>query len=316
MKRLRKLADKFFNSTDLNQIGNGLSVSIDELLEMRKYVAYLRAYKNRFKTSDQAGDVKSAFKGRGIEMEEIRAYNLGDDVRDIDWRVTARKDSPYTKLYAEEKDREIYVLLDLSAHMVFGTRNELKSVAAAKIAAMLGWVSMENKDRFGCLLFDGVHNYFFKAQNHQRSMMAILKKIAGVSAAVLAPQRKDSETLSKALQLLQQNIKGQATVFVVSDFNNLSDAAKTQIAALGRKSRIYMINVFDVLEEIAPASGQYMAQNDGQSLVFDSDSKRFREEYKHYFSEKRSKIRDFSRKFACRYMEVRTDLPLYKQIKL
>ena len=124
-----------------------------------------------------AGDVKSAFKGRGMELEEIRSYAYGDDVRDIDWRVTARKEQPFTKLYAEERDREIYVLLDLSPQMVFGTRHELKSVAAAKIAALLGWMSLENKDRFGCVVYDGQENLFFKPQNNRANMMIMLKKI-------------------------------------------------------------------------------------------------------------------------------------------
>ena len=120
---------------------DGLSVSLEELLEQKKYVAYLRALKTKFATSKHAGDVKSAFKGRGVELEEIRAYTFGDDVRDIDWRVTARKDVPYTKLYAEEKDREIYIMLDLSSYMVFGTKKELKSVAASKIAGLISWLS-------------------------------------------------------------------------------------------------------------------------------------------------------------------------------
>ena len=122
-------------------------------MNMRHYLAYIKRKKRKQTFSCQAGDIKSAFKGRGMEFEEIRAYNLGDDVRDIDWRVTARKEIPYTKLYAEEKDHQIYVWLDLSAPMLFGSKKELKAVTASKIAALLGWLALENKDRFGCIIF-------------------------------------------------------------------------------------------------------------------------------------------------------------------
>lgn len=316
MNKLHKLVGKIFYNSDDENSDSALFVSVDDLISMRKYVAYLKAFKNRFQASNQAGDVKSAFKGRGIEMEEIRAYNYGDDVRDIDWRVTARKDNPYTKLYAEEKDREIYVLLDLSADMAFGTRHELKSVAAAKITAMLGWLALENKDRFGCVIFDGENNYVFKPQNHQAAMLAILKKISELSKSILENKDYRPANLGKSLQLFQQSLKNRATIFIVSGFEEFEEVLRPQLAALGHKARLYMVNVFDVLEEIAPLSGEYMVQDKNQSLIFDSDSLRFKEAYQEYFAIKREKIRDFCKKFACHYMEVRTDLPLYKQIKI
>lgn len=153
MKRLKNLAKIFSFKSEYDN--SGLFVTLEELLEQKRYVAYLRALTRRLATSDQTGDVKSAFKGRGVELEEIRSYTFGDDVRDIDWRVTARKDTPFTKLYAEEKDREIYLLLNLSPEMAFGTRKELKSAAAAKIAALLSWLVLENKDRLGCVILTG-----------------------------------------------------------------------------------------------------------------------------------------------------------------
>ena len=111
MKRLKHIT-RFFGRVAPELGGNGLFASLDELIEQRQYVAYLRQLGQSKTFSSMAGDVKSAFKGRGMELEEIRSYTYGDDVRDIDWRVTARKEQPFTKLYAEERDREIYALLD------------------------------------------------------------------------------------------------------------------------------------------------------------------------------------------------------------
>lgn len=315
MKRLKHITS-FFNPVPAENGGNGIFVSLDELIEQRQYVAYLRQLSQVKTLSNMAGDVKSAFKGRGMELEEIRSYAYGDDVRDIDWRVTARKEQPFTKLYAEERDREIYVLLDMSPHMVFGTRHELKSVAAAKIAALLGWMSLENKDRFGCLVYDGWENLLFKPQNNRANMMVLLKKISEISQKILHPQLAQDKSFENAVQLLQQSIKSQAVVFVISDFNDFDDKMKKSLAALSKKARVYALNVFDVLEEFPPKAGEYMAEDQGERLIFDTSSKYFQKEYRAYFKNKRRKINEFCRKFSIRYVEIRTDIPLHKQLKI
>lgn len=316
MKSVRQLARRWFGKTEQGSSGNGLFATLEELMEQRNYTAYLRNPQTRLATSAYAGDVKSAFKGRGIEMEEIRPYSFGDDVRDIDWRVTARKMQPYTKLFAEERDREVFVLLDLSPQMLFGTRNELKSVAAAKIAALLGWMSLENKDRFGCVIFDGRESYFFRPQNHRAGILAVLKKISETSRRVVEQQASESRSLAMPLQLLQKNVRHNAIVFVLSDFNGEKADLHKPLAALARKTNLYCVNIFDVLEELAPRNGEYMAEYGGQKLVFDSGNARFRQEYRRYFEEKRHDFRDFCHKFSCRCIEIRTDLPLYKQLQI
>lgn len=311
MGKLRKLTEKLFKPKTDKVLGNGLFVSLEELMEQRRYIPYLKKYQFNETVSNQAGDVKSAFKGRGMELEEIRGYAFGDDVRDIDWRVTARKQIPYTKLFAEEKDREIYVVLDLSAHMVFGTRVEFKSVTASKIAALFGWLSLENKDRFGCLIYDGKETYVFKPQNNRAQMLAILKKISEVSRNAL--KNPTFGSLAKPLQILQKTVKSRAAVFVISDFNEFDDVARKALAALTKKTQLYCINVFDILEENAPRPGEYMAAEGKERLVFDSKNKTFRNTYHSYFSDKREALKEFCRRFPCRYIQVRTDEgPFYK----
>ncbi len=312
MKRLKK----FFNLTKSMPRESGLWAGVEELLELRRKTTYLRALSSKMTYSSQSGEVKSAFKGRGVEMEEIRAYVPGDDVRDIDWRVTARKSNPYTKLYAEEKDREIYALLDLSPHMAFGTRNELKSVAAAKIAVLLGWLSLENKDRFGAVIFNGQENFLYKPQNRRPGMLTLVRKISDVTREILQRDFVQKTSFSKALQLLEMTIKNRATVFVVSDFADFDEETQKKLAVLAKKADVYVVNVFDVLEENAPKAGEYMVADGKKTLVFDSGSKSFVTEYKKYFAAKRLKVKDFCAKFGCRYMEVRTDIELYRQIKI
>ena len=303
MMKLATLAQKFFREETPQNGGGGLFVTVDELIAQRRYAYEWQLNRlNKF-TSEQAGDVKSVFKGRGMEFEEIRAYTFGDDVRDIDWRVTARKQLPYTKLYTEEKDREVYVILDLSSSMLFGTKKELKSVTAAKIAARIGWQCLKNKDRFGCVINDGQKSVLLKAQNSQANMMLIFQKISELSARVLHQPHKNEDGLKKSINLLQQAIKNRAIVLLISDFSDFSDDTKKVLAQLAKKADVTCVNIFDCLEKKAPIAGEYMVQNEGQKLVFSSASQSFQNEYSSYFTYKHQQVRDFCRQFHLHYLE-------------
>ena len=332
MQRFAKLAAGLFGRR--REPAGGLSASLEELMEQRKNLARLHQ-KSKLQPSDMAGEVRSAFKGRGIEMEEIREYTFGDDVRDIDWRVTARKKSPYTKVYAEEKDREIYVLLDLSPSMVFGTRKELKSVTASKAAALIGWMAQENRDRFGAVIYDGREIRTFKSRQNRAHLTAVLKKIAETGRKILSAPADEEEGggnlsgffpvcgqnppegggTARALQAMTKLIKSRAAVFVISDFYVFGEAEKKALAALAKKGQVFCINVFDLLEELAPKNGEYMVEQNGRSLVFDSRPPAFRREYQNHFAAKKTMLREFCRRFNCRYMEVRTDVDIFRQLK-
>jgi uncharacterized protein (DUF58 family) len=239
-----------------------------------------------------------------MEFEEIRSYTYGDDIRDIDWRVTARKQVPYTKLYAEEKDREVYVLLDFSPQMLFGTKKELKSVTAAKIAARIGWHCLENKDRFGCLLFSAGKPVLIKAQNSQANMMFIFQKIAWLSKRVIkSPNSTPLFPFEKALQLLLQSIKHRAIIFIISDFGTLSDETRSSLVLLSKKADITCVNVFDCLEQNPPISGEYMVQQGDKRLVFSSENDVYKKEYTRYFTDKRNKLKNFCRQLHLHYIE-------------
>ena len=165
------------------------------------------------------------------------------------------------------------------------------------------------------MIFDGQSQYIFKPRNHQGAIVAVFKKIAELSKAVLNIKGNGEDGLVKALKLLKKNVKGRAAVFVVSDFSRFDDDVKKSLAALAANTSVYLVNVFDVLEDTAPKAGEYMAEDNGKRVVFDSSSKLFQKEYRNYFAEKRQLVRDFSRRFSCRYMEVRTDTDLHKQLK-
>jgi len=298
-------------------LSNGLYAPLDILIEQRKHLPYIKQRHSTL-TSDQSGDIRSAFKGRGMEFEEVRLYGFGDDVRDIDWRVTARLGDTYTKVFSEEKDREVYVVLDLSPYMIFGTKNELKSVSASKLSALLGWQSIANKDRFGLLLYDGKNIRLFKPQNNQKSLMSILKNISQTSKDILDKSIKYDKIpdISEPLKYLQYNIKSRAMVFIISDFKNMTDNAYKSLVALTKKCKVYCINVYDYIEEVPPTNGEYIAQYGNEKLKFDTSPSVFKDTYFQYFAKKRKIIEEFCNRFGCQYIGIRTDKPLYKQLKI
>ena len=306
--KLKKISQKFFQNHEQSSAGNGLFVTVDDLVAERLLSLKWQINRLNRATSDQSGEIKSLFKGRGMEFEEIRAYAFGDDVRDIDWRVTARKQQPYTKLYAEEKDREVYVLLDMSASMVFGTKKELKSVTAAKIAARIGWQSLKHKDRFGCLLYGSNDTMLLKAQNTQANMMLIFKKIAEMSRNILTQaQNNDENSFKKAVALLQQSIRHRAIVFVISDFSAFSEDVRKSFMQLAKKADVTFIPVYDCLEVFPPLDGEYMVQQKHEQLIFSTEERSFDYAYRHYFACKHQEIKDFCRKFKLHYLEHKTD---------
>ena len=297
------------NEPDLS----GLVPTFNELTGVRKYVPYLKDFKFNA-SSNKAGDYKSSFKGRGMEFEEVRAYAFGDDIRDIDWRVTARKNQPYTKLYAEEKDRVVYVWLDLSLNMRFGTKKELKSVSAAKTAALLGWFALSNKDRFGLIVYDGNKTHVFEPKRDYDNLLLVLKKIEQIAKDTLYVTSESQDKL-KSLQLAAKRIGKRSILFLVSGLDLIeNNKLKHEISVLATHNDVCLVNVCDELEFQAPPQGEYLAQYEHKQQLIKNENSQYEAEYNRYFELKRKNVKDFCAKFNCRYREIKTSLPLYKQL--
>lgn len=314
MIKLNKITNLFKKNEALS--GNGLFASLPELMGMRRYVHVIGKSYDKKASSVDSGNIKSAFRGRGIEMEEIREYQFGDDIRDIDWRVTARMNTPYTKIYAEERNREIYVWLDLSSIMLFGSQIELKSVTAAKIAALLGWIALQNKDRYGCVIFDGKDSWLFKPKNDRAYIAAICKKISDISELVLNNPANDDEARAKSLKMLSRQSKKGGSIFIISSMMFWDNIYNNELAYLAKTNRLFLMNIYDNLERKAPLSGQYMAEFAGEKLVFDSSSKGYNKAYKEYFNDKNKEQHDWCKHFGCQMIDFTQNSSIISNLKI
>ncbi len=231
----------------------GVSVSLRELLALRGEARRLDLAPRGKILATRSGGHLSRFRGRGMEFDEARIYQPGDDPRNMDWRVTARAGRPHVKLFREERERPLWLLVDQGPSMRFGTRVALKSVIAAQAAALLAWAAVDRGDRVGGLIFDEQGRFEQKPAARTHGLLPLLQALAmgpGRGPAGLAD-------LSTAAELLVPLTRPGSLIFVLSDFAGLTAERAGWLARLGRASEVVLIHVQDPLEEQAPPPGLY-----------------------------------------------------------
>ena len=276
-------------STDSN-----VRVSVDDLIGLRRRVEALQLKRGQPSRSAITGAHRSRFRGRGMDYQESRHYQAGDDIRNMDWRITARAGRPHVKLYAEERERPVVALLDLSPSMFFGTRGAFKSVVAARIAALVGWATIANHDRIGALLFNGDHHELQPAGG-RRSVMRLIRALAaaGDPAAGLA-HTSEPGALSAALTRLRRVARPGSLVFLISDFYSLDEETGRHLGQLRRHSDIVACQVADPLELAPPPAGYYGITDGVRTGVLDTRSPKGRDGYEAYFARHQQSVRDLT----------------------
>jgi len=216
----------------------------------------------------QFGTNRSVFRGRGMEFDEARIYQPGDDVRSIDWRVTARTGKMHTKLFHEERERPVLILADLRASMRFGTRVQFKSVLAATIAAELAWVGIDGGDRVGgfILLPDGVKS--FPATRNTAAMLRLLKALSEGTKPEDVPDGESEELpLHTAVDRLRQVSRPGTLVFIVSDFADFDERTERAIKRLSLHAHVTNVLVYDQLDTMLPHGNQRISDGDHVTLL-------------------------------------------------
>ena len=195
-----------------------------------------------------AGQYHSAFKGRGMAFSEVREYQFGDDVRDIDWNVTARQQRPYIKVFEEEREMTVMLLVDVSASRNFGAVGELKKEMITEIAATLAFSTIQNNDKIGVIFFSDRIEKFIPPQKGKKHVLYIIRELIDFT-----PEHTGTE-LSQALRYLTNAIKKRCTVFFISDFITPEDFSNAMTIA-NRKHDVVAIQVYDKRETELPRAG-------------------------------------------------------------
>ena len=286
------------------------STSLDELVQLRAVAGALgrRRLKSR---APLDGAAVSRRLGRGLDFAEVRAYQPGDDVRMIDWRVTARSGKAHTKLFVEERERPVLLVVDARASMRFATRGMYKSVLAARLAAVLGWSAVAAHDRVGGFVLTDDWHAEVRPRSGRRGLMALFRAIDQGQRRAPADARGQ---LGDSLARLRHVAQPGSTVVVLSDFSNFDEAARTALGGLLHSLDLLAVQVSDPLERELPSDGRYALLAGGgeraRRSVLDVGGREQRERHAARFERRRRDVSEFFARGGHRHVEVSTDEPL------
>ena len=272
------------------------STSLDELVGLRDQAQALRRNTKKKSAAPATGPAVSRRLGRGLDFAEVREYQAGDDVRMIDWKVTARTGNTHTKLFVEELERPVMLVLDNRSHMRFGTQGMFKSVMAARLAALLGWTANFNQDRVGGFVFTDTWHSEIRPQSGRRGLMNFFRGI--IDAQSHSPSG-DGGQFSDTLSRLRTVVHGGSTVIILSDFVGFDEKAKLAMGNLLQRLDILAVHIVDPIECELPESGRYAikgTQAQGDQLLSIDTSRRAQAQ--HYFQDQMSHQKSVSEFFS------------------
>lgn len=224
-----------------------------------------------------AGEYHSAFKGRGMTFSEVREYQYGDDIRNIDWNVTARHNRPYVKIFEEERELTVMLMIDVSASRNFGTISKLKKNQITEIAAVLAFSAIQNNDKIGVIFFSDKIEKFIPPKKGRTHILHIIRELID-----FYPEDKQTD-IEQALEYMTNSIKKRCTCFVISDFIDEHDFAHA-LAIANRKHDVVALRVYDPREnQLPPVGMMYLRDAEtGEQMWVDTSDKKVREAYEKY----------------------------------
>jgi uncharacterized protein (DUF58 family) len=264
----------------------------------------------------QGGAYLSAFKGRGMEFDESRIYQAGDDIRNMDWRVTARTNTPHTKVFREERERPVLLWLDLSKSMMFATRKKFKSVIACEVASLIAWSAAKNNDRIGGLIFSEDEHVEIKPRRGKTAVLDFIGRCskhrswqAGQTAAQSAPDK------AAAISRLRKVTHPGSLIFMISDFRDMDKKAFAHIENISRNNDIIMIKITDPIEIDLPASGSYKLTDGINELQIQTSSKQTRESYRQRYQQHYEQLEKFCRQHRIHLINISTIDDVLEKLK-
>jgi len=268
----------------------------------------LRLPKARSIARPQTGSHRSRFRGRGMEFSEVRAYQPGDDVRSIDWRVTARRQKPHTKLFNEERERPVFILCDQSRSQFFGSHLSFKSVRAAEAAALFAWTTLEHNDRVGGLVFSEQGHKEIKPARSRKRILAMLNHISEFNRALSIDMDVPNQpfTFDDALNETIRLVKPGTLIVIVSDFLKMTDETDKLFSKLAQHNELLLARTFDPLEESLPPPGFYPVSNGEETLIINTQSTRNREAYIDWSARQRDRVKQIGVRYKAPIAEVST----------
>lgn len=253
--------------------------------ELLKKVRHIEIKAKGLSRNIFAGEYHSAFKGRGMAFSEVREYQFGDDLRDIDWNVTARYNRPFVKIFEEERELTVMLLIDVSQSLGFGSAEKVKRDVVAEIAATLAFSAIQNNDKIGVIFFSEQIEKFIPPKKGRKHILYIIREILGFEP------EKNGTDIGLALQYMTNAIKKRCTAFLISDFIDIKNY-KQPLKIANNKHDIAAIQVYDKLSTQLPSLGLLKVRDpeSGGDMWIDSSSKRVRNNYAKWWRDRQNEM--------------------------
>jgi len=254
------------------------------------------------------GEYQSAFKGRGMEFSEVREYTYGDDIRQIDWNVTARSTEPYIKIFEEERQQTLMLCVDISASGLFGSQNQSKMELAIEICAVLAFSAIKNSDKVGLLLFSDVIEKVIPPKNGRTHVLRLIREL------LTTEPESDGTNIGEALSYVNRLLNRRAIVVMASDFQD--EAFDKQMKITRRKHDLVNIFINDTLENELPSLGLTTLKDaeTGKKIVVDTSSQKVRKAYQKKRMKQKKALRDKFMRMKADMVEVRTNQSYVKPL--
>ncbi len=283
-----------------------LHPQLDDLLELRHQAHTLSFASHHPVNSILSGLYASVFRGQGMDFEEVREYQEGDEIRNMDWRVTARTNVPHLKVFREERQRSVLFCVDASVHMQFGTRGTFKSIQAARATALLGWAASHSQDRVGGVLFGAAEGLeYFRPSRDRRAIWRLLKALTREDSSA-AKSREDM--LARALDKLAQGSHTGSVIMIIADFNRDILSLEQRLAYLRQHHDLVLLPIDDPADQDLADMGTVLFKNrEGARLDIDTSSPSGQKKYREQWETQRTHLQLISKRLGIDMIPVRTD---------
>lgn len=284
---------------------------IHELISFKDFKGLKLSETNRKVTSSTPGEHHSPFRGQGLEFDSVREYVIGDDIRNIDWRVTARTGKPHVKLFREERERQVILCVDMNETMRFGTKCTFKSVQAARAAALLAWRALSERNPVGSCLFGDIPEgmQFFAPKRTKKSLLEMFKLLAA------PPISRADITLEQVLPHLVKGAHTGALIYIISDFLEVSPKALPLLSLLNKRCDVVFISINDPADKALFAAGtlEFCSEN-GEKIFANTNSLTGREAYQERWHRSRRALYDLSSQLKIAMLELSTESEILRDL--
>ena len=285
--------------------GDGqVRLSLERLVALREEARGIDLRPHGKVLATRSGGHLSRFRGRGMEFDESRVYQPGDEPRNMDWRVTARTGQAHVKLFHEERERPVWLIVDQGESMRFGTRVAFKSVIAAHAATLLAWAAADKGDRVGGLVFDERHARRCAAAAGKRGVLPLLGALAGRQRGA---EGSGYRSIGEAVVRLAPSVPSGALVVLASDFRDADTDGQGWLTPLARRCEILLLHVHDPIEAEPPPPGRYAVSDGTRRRVLDTGAARLRQAWHDRFVAHRERLESLALRHNAHLLGLRTD---------